>query len=293
MLDKLTIKKMIKFDTDVKNKGVSIIKLIRDYLSKRDEFNSYNMLIKRNNKVGFHPSMMNNSCPRQLAFNFLLERGLYDEKIIKTEKIVKNENDINKEFIFDVGHILHGLIQYSYLPEISKINNIKYSVENSVDYLYDKYLISGTDDIEIELQDKNIWIVDIKTANSNSFYKYKTVADIGSDYLVQSNLYMLGRRIPRFCFLFINKNTTEPQMTEFFLEYDKNIIKEPIKNAKKAKNFLFGKQNINILPECKNLSGRYKNCQFSSLCFLIKNKDDLLKYIKVKERNKLIKEIKE
>lgn len=272
--------KLDKIDKKVKSESnVSFINLIDSYLKHRNNFKEYKMLIKRNTLAGFHPSQIAYICPRAMGFNLLYELGMFSDNALEECNFNIKVNNPDLEFTFDVGHIIHGLIQYSYL---SGIKNLEYSVENPVDKLHKKYWISGTNDIEIVLQDKKRWIVDIKTANLMSFNKINKASDIDIGYLIQANLYMYGKKIPRFIFLFVNKNTTRPKMKEFFYEYDSYYVKFALKKALSVKNWLLRKKEISILPECKKLSGRYETCPFSSICFRTKSSEDLSKITKHK-----------
>lgn len=268
------------FDKQTKKKGVTFSGILESYLTNRIKFNPYEMQIDRNKLIGFHPSMLHNACPRQLAFLFLLEKNAYHDSILEDElnaNIVKNNAHL--EFIFDVGHALHGLIQYGYLPAIS---GLKFNVEVPLDSLYDRFLIGGTYDIDVVLQDDSVWLGDIKTMLQSKFSKLDDVSKIDFNYIVQINLYMLGARIPRAFFVIVNKNTTSPQFKDFFLKFDKKVVVEPLENAVLAKQFLLGKKEVDILPECIKREGKYKSCKFSSICFRTKTTDTLSDFIKVK-----------
>jgi len=280
-----------KFDTYVKRQGVSFAGIIESYLTQREKFHPYNMEINRNKIVGFHPSALHNACARQLAFGLLDEAGLYKQSIIEDEfndGLMNNNSDL--QFIFDEGHTLHGLIQYGYLPDIK---GLEYSVENPLVHLYDKYLIGGTDDLEVVLQDKKLYLSDIKTMKEQIFHKTKDVSKIDFNYITQINLYMLGRRIPRAFFFLINKNNSKPIFKEFFLQFDRAIVKEPLTKALTAKSFIYGKNDIDILPECKKQSGKFNACKYSSLCFRCTDKSKLVGLTKHKSRIELVGALKD
>jgi hypothetical protein len=276
------------FDKQIKKQGVTFSGILEAYLTNRIKFNPYEMQIDRNKLIGFHPSMLHNACARQLAFLFLKEKKAYHQYILEDElniNVVKNNSHL--EFIFDVGHALHGLIQYSYLPDIP---NLDYHVEQPLDSLYDRFLIGGTYDVDVVLQDHNIWLGDIKTMLQSKFGRLDDVSKIDSNYIVQLNLYMLGARIPRAFFVFVNKNTTKPQFKDFFLKFDKRIVIEPLEKAVRAKQFLLGKRDVSILPECYKKEGKFKYCSFSSLCFRCKTTETLSDFIKEKRSDLIEKQ---
>lgn len=292
LLTKSRKKKIDDFHNYIKNTTkVSIINLIYAYLSNRQKFNSFTMELKRNKNVGFHPSQLSHICLRQMGFTYLYEKNLLKNSILDECGLTQKVNKPSLEFIFDIGHIIHGLIQYSYL---SDIENLDVSVENPIKKLQKKFWISGTNDIEIVLQDNKKWIVDIKTANFNSFNKMNKASDLDISYLVQLNLYMYGRGIKQAIVLFVNKNTSFPQMKEFFYQLDFDLIKPFLKKSLKVKKWLLQNSiEIDILPECKKLTGRYKNCPFSSICFRTKTNADLIKYTKLKTKEDYIKKLEE
>lgn len=273
------------FDKATKKKGVTFAGILEGYLIHREEFMPYEMRIDRNKTKGFHPSALHNACPRQTAFAFLLEKGLFKDVVLEDELNASvSRNNPHLEFIFDIGHVTHGLIQYGYMPNIE---GLKYSVEQPLTSLYKQFRISGTYDLDVVLQDKQVWLGDIKTMLEQKFRRLDDISKIDFNYIVQISLYMLGARIPRAFFIVVNKNTTKPQFKEFFLKFDKRIVKEPLENAIYAKRFLYGVEDVPILPECKKLEGKYKTCHFSSLCFRCKSVDTLSNFINV-ERSKLV-----
>ncbi len=190
-----------------------------------------------------------------------------------------SRNNPHLEFIFDIGHIAHGLIQYGYMPNIE---GLEYNVEQPLTTLYDQFKIGGTYDLDVVLQDGQRWLGDIKTMLEQKYRRLDDISKIDFNYIVQISLYMLGARIPRAFFLIVNKNTTKPQFKEFFLKFDRRIIKEPLERAIYAKRFMYGAEEVPILPECKKLEGKYKTCRFSSLCFRCKSTDTLSNFINVK-----------
>lgn len=287
---KINKKHLNKFDKEIKySYNVSFIKLIDSYLKHRKKFNNFSMSIKRNALIGFHPSSIGHDCPRKMGFNLLYELNFLRKSTLDECNLSIAQYNSDMQFTFDVGHVIHGLIQYSYL---SDIKDLDYSVENPIVNLYEKYWIAGTNDIEIILQDSKKWVVDIKTANLMSFNNIKSASDIDDGYLIQLNIYMYGRRIPRAILLYVNKNTNRPKMKEFFYEYDRDLVLPFLKKALYVKKWLLTSLEIDILPECKRLTGRYKTCQFSSICFRIKESKNLYKLTKFKKKDLYINELK-
>lgn len=273
------------FDKSTKKNGVTFAGILEGYLTNREEFMPYKMFIGRNKIKGFHPSALHNACSRQMAFAYLLEKGFFTDIVLEDElNMSVSRNNPHLEFLFDIGHITHGLIQYGYMPNIE---GLKYNVEKPLTSLYDRFRIAGTYDLDVVLQDKQVWLGDIKTMLEQKYRRLDDISKIDFNYIVQISLYMLGARIPRAFFLIVNKNTTKPQFKEFFLKFDKRIIKEPLEKAIYAKRFMYGVEEVDILPECKKLEGKYKTCKFSSLCFRCKSTDTLSKFINVK-RSKIV-----
>lgn len=287
---KIDRKKLNRFDKQVKSTtNVSFIKLIDSYLKHRKKFNNFSMTIERNKLIGFHPSSIGYDCPRKMGFNLLYELGFMKKSVLEECNLSIVQNNADSQFTFDAGHIFHGLIQYSYLPDIE---NLDYSVENPVKDLYNKYWIAGTDDVEVVLQDNKKWIVDIKTSNFLSYNKIKSASDIDPGYLIQLNLYMYGRKIPRAILLYVNKNTNRPKMKEYFYSFDKDLISVFLKKAFYVKKWLLNLKEIDILPECKKLTGLYKTCPFSSVCFRIRESSKIYKLTKFKEKEIYLNKIK-
>lgn len=260
------------------------------YLEHRTKFNDYKGRISRNEKIGFHPSGMLNACPRQIAFQFILEKGFFKKSLFTEGDLAGQSHNSRLAFIFDLGHAVHFLIQYGYLPDIARKYNIKYDVEVPSTRLYDKYLIGGTSDIKILLQDNNWWVVDIKTMASKSFYALKTKQDFIEKYplyVSQLMLYLKGQGLKHGLFYLVCKDNSDTK--EFLFEYDEKLIKKELTTALTAKAFLQGKSYSKILPECKNKTGKYKDCAFSSLCFQVKNKESLITFTTKKKNSELIK----
>lgn len=244
--------------------------IIDTYLEHREDLTPFKVHLKRNSFVGFHPSGLTEPCERKLAFGLLDERGL-----------LRGDDDDNKklnfprmQLIFDTGHLLHCLIQYSYLPSVK---GLKFSVEVSATGLQKTHLIGGTADILIRLQDGKRYIVDIKTAKSSSYYAYETVNDIPEEYIVQINLYMKALGLQHACFFFINKDNGETK--EFFLKFDERKIADALKKARTARKFLQMEKNVEQLPECRKRSGAFKKCAFANMCSKVKKSHDLVKYV--------------
>lgn len=249
-------------------KNVSVISLIDAYLATRSRIKSFEVNTERNPEVGFHPSEIDNACPRQIAFRYLKEKKYYKKSIVTDELYEVGTNNTHLERIFDQGHVIHSLI-YSYLVNYGA----EFATETSVDGLKE-YFIMGTADIVIKLQDGKKYLGDVKSIRSELFNKLKTVDDIQKRYLTQASIYAKGLSIKNCFILFWNKNTGE--LKEFFFKRDEVAISKALKNAKNAKNFLLGKKKLPILEECKVQSGKYMTCDFSSICFFCKDSKKLL-----------------
>lgn len=264
--------------------------IIDMYLTNRTVFNDYRGRISRNEEVGFHPSGLLDACPRQIAFQYILEKGYFKKELFASGDLAGASNDARLEFIFDVGHALHFLIQYGYLPDIKEKYNIDYEVEVPANKLMKKYLIGGTGDIVIKLQDNNMWVVDIKTMGAKNFYKLKTKKNFvenHAQYVSQLMLYMKGLGIKRGLFYLICKDNSDTK--EFLFDYDEKLIKSELQNSLKAKGFILGTSYTSILQECKSRKGKYKKCPFSSLCFQVKNKKSLIEFTTKQKNSELIK----
>jgi predicted regulator of amino acid metabolism with ACT domain len=186
--------------------------------------------------------------------------------------------------------MIHFLIQYSYLSDYG----IKFESEVAIKGLYNKYLISGTGDIVVELQNSKKYLIDIKSMRSNLFNKLHTLDDVSSLYIGQTALYTLGLGLENGGILFWNKDTGE--LKEFFFsrnhERAKPILKKALSNALVAKNYLFGKKNIPILDECKQHKGKFKSCPYSSVCFSCRNIDSITtNSLKILRKNSMKKKV--
>ena len=262
-----------EYKNDSEQHNVSIIAIIDSYLRTRKDFYPFKAEISRNKLVGFHPSELYGACPRYLAFRFLHEKGFYNSNANANELDDIKNNNVILQRIWDTGHMLHFLIQYSYLPDYG----IKFKAEVPVTSLYKKYLIAGTGDIVVEMQNGKEYLIDIKSMKGLLFNKLKTLDDVSSLYIGQTALYALGLKVKNSGILFWNKDTSE--LKEFFFssehERAKPILKKALQNATIGKNFLFGKKSVPILDECKNLEGKFKSCSYSSVCFSCKKIKDI------------------
>lgn len=269
--------------------NVSFKSIIESYLENRKTFYPFQARVERNELVAFHPSQLSNACPREVAFRYLVE----------SEKIKEDYlDDIREEYlspklkmIFDIGHLNHFIIQYGYLPDIYGKENVvantvdlsKVCVEMPVTSLYERYLIGGTLDMCLKLQDGRHYIGDIKSINTygfNSVMKLSKEEFVKTykDYYIQLNLYMFGAKVRRGFFFFMDKNNQS--LHEIFFNYDRDAIEKPLYVAEQAKQYLANNNNVPLLNECENLTGKYKNCPYSGLCFRCK-KNPLSKIIKV------------
>lgn len=255
-------------------KNVSVIALIDAYLATRKKIKSFTVNTERNIEVGFHPSEIDNACPRQIAFRYLKEKNYYKSNIVTDELYDIGTNNTHLERIFDQGHAIHSLI-YSYLSDYDADFRYEVSVQG-----LKKYLIRGTADLVIRLQDNEEYLGDIKTIRAELFNKLKTVDDIQKRYKTQASIYAKGLGIKNCFILYWNKNTGE--LKEFFFKRDEKAINFAVKNAVNAKNFLLGRKKLPILDECKSQSGKYTNCAFSSLCFFCKDSKKLLDIVEKK-----------
>lgn len=269
----------------------SLINIINAHLANRKTFYPFHARIERNDIVGFHPSGLYGACPRQIAYNFIWEKQLgkekkivnyyYKKEVVKNElyKLLDNDVDTRMSILFDFGHLMHFYFQYSIFPGIG----FEHAVEIPIVKLYDKYLIAGTADGKVPLQNNKFYVVDIKTANSRNFYKLRTKEDVPIYYKKQLKIYMLGLGISRGLILYVCKDTSD--MKEFFFDADEIDISDELKTATDAKKYLLGEKELSILPECKNRTGMYKTCPFSSVCFGCKKQKDLLKMLTVKPKD--------
>jgi len=273
LADKINTKKKYR-------KKVSFITLIDTYLKHRKKFNPFKAEIKRNDIIGFHPSGLYNACPRQIAFQFIEEKDLYKKTI--TTEFSHYETNPDMEMTWDFGHLIHFLIQYGYLLDYDKAAK----VEQPITSLYNKYLISGTADVIVNLQDNKKYLGDIKTIRSEQFYRLESKYDVSEAYRTQLSLYMFGLKIPRGFICFINKNDSRKK--EFFYTIEKDLLKKALQTTLHAKKFLKG-GDTPILDECKKKKGKYKYCAYSSLCFQCKSGNDILRYVKMKNNFDIIK----
>lgn len=275
-------------DTGGKKKAgvyVSFKALIDAYLNRRGNgFAPFRAELQRNDIVGFHPSGLHNACPRQIAFQYINEKGAFNTKKVDVEDFDTDHLSPRIRRLFDFGHLIHMLYQYGYLPDYDK--DIA-EAEVSIKKLYEEYLIGGTTDLIVILQDGKKYVGDIKTARSESFNKTKTADDVDTGYIVQLNIYMFGLGIPRGFVYIVNKNDSDDK--EFFYEMDKEILKPILNTCKKAKSFLSGESTPEILRECTNKTGKYKSCQFSGICFRCKTHNDILGFTNRKSNKDLIK----
>lgn len=281
----------------------SLKNILEAYLISRKAFYPFKAEIKRNTIVGFHPSGLYDACPRQIAFNFLFELGVdnseynYVKSPLKRRTLdnyvpdlLQTNNNAQLQLTFDIGHLLHFLIQYGYLKDYYG-DTANYKVEVPIKSLFKDYLISGTADIEIKLQDGKLYVVDIKTMRSEQFNKVKTIQDISMRYIVQLMLYLYGLKIKRGIFLLVNKN--DSHVKELHLDFKGYVIVPVLKTAKTAKSFLSGNAVPPILPECKKQQTRFKQCVYSSMCFSCTKANDLLKLTKHDNYNSLFKVVKQ
>lgn len=259
--------------------------IIDSYLSGRESFSSYHARIERGKLIGFHPSGLHNACPRKIAYLFLYERGQLKEDIIEDDLEFEN-NPPQLERTFDTGHAIHMLIQYGYLPDYAKKAKIDFAVEVPATKLYAKYLISGTADVVIKLQDEEFYLVDIKTARSEMFYKFKDIGSVAKNYIVQGNLYMLGIGLSRYIIYYWNKNDGDHK--EFIMNYDKQIVAKSLQTCLEAKDYLLGKSIPEVIPDCQNFSKKFTSCEFSSICVRQKKAKDILNITDETDHLKLI-----
>jgi len=222
---------------------------------------------------------------------------LDNEKALFRDDLRENElNDVGSWItpkirrIFDTGHVIHMLIQYSYLKGIKR----PYKVEIPNRTLFKEYMIGGTSDIVVQLQDNDYWDMDIKTANDKSFIKLKEDdwKTISTGYLIQLMIYMYGLRLLKGGIFFWNKNTGD--IKEFYFKFTslnqiKYFIRNELKIAEDARDFILNKSDIKILPECLSQQGKYDKCEYTTVCFRCNTCKDVLKLTKVKTVKELVK----
>lgn len=271
------------------NGKVSLDALVVAYLNTRTELAPFHARLERNSLKGFHPSGLSDACPRAIAYGLLKEKKLFKPSIITDElhdDNVPQHVKAQKEITFDTGHMLHMLYQYSYIPAIEKTAQVEVDITS----LHEKYLISGTADIVMPLQDGKLYVVDLKTSKNELFSRLSCTEDVYSNhyyYIVQLNLYMLGLKIPRSIIYFINKNTGDRK--EFVIPYDKSIVTPVLKTCLTAKKYLLGESDVPMLPECLQKKSKYKSCPFSSLCFRCRGKNKLIDFTTKEKSVDLIK----
>jgi len=269
------------------NRKVSLKYLIDAYLSTHPEFILKTpSKLSRNKLVGFHPSGLHNNCPRRIAFGLIHEKNLF-LKTVKEAELDEVESWITPKLrrTFDTGHMIHSLIQYGYLPDMKK----KYKVEIPNKSLFAKYLIGGTADITMLMQDIKEWVLDIKTMKQEMFMKLdeKNYGTVQTHYLVQILLYMYGLKITRGGIVYWNKNTGD--IKEFYFSFPnisaiKPFIQNELEISLKGKAFLSGKK-VPILRECEKQTGRYDKCEYSTVCFRCVKPNDLLNLTVVKKHS--------
>lgn len=258
----------------------SIISIIQTYLENRKVFKPFKVHLSRSGLVGFHPSNMFGVCHRALAFGFLEESSQMKPSIVqqtysdKASFYYKPTSEMN----FDFGHLMHCLIQYSYLPDYG-IEGLE--VEISITRLLSKFLIAGTADIKCILQDGEEYCGDIKTIKQSGYDKLtKDILHTTyyRKYLTQLAIYMLGLKVEKGFILFINKN--DGNMKEFFftLKELEPYLLLALRSAQKGKFFLEGK-NVPMLKDCELKKGSvFTQCRYRGICSGCKAENDIFKY---------------
>lgn len=268
--------------------NVSIISYIDTYLRRRTNFRKFEVELLRNKLVGLHPSELGNACPRAVSFRYLFEKKLLKKVTVTEDLFEEKDNLAYLERIFDNGHVIHSLI-YSYLEGVKEIidPSLEFRIEVPIKKLFDQFLIGGTADILIKLQDGEWYYVDIKTANSNVFNKLKSHNDISRQYKIQANIYGFGLGVKRLCNLYWNKDTGK--MKEFFFFRDDDLLKGGLTTALLSKKWISGEiDNIQILDECEKQEGKFNSCDYASMCFSCSNKKELLNLTTAKSHESLV-----
>jgi hypothetical protein len=204
-----------------------------------------------------------------MGFGLADERGKLRHMDLKKE----SRKDSKLELIFDVGHVIHALIQESYMRNYDSTAKCDVPIESLKDYN-----IGGTADQVIRLQDGNLYVIDYKTQRTEKFRSTNTIADISPKYIGQINLYMYALKV-RGCILFFNKN--DQSMKEFFFDKpDMRIVNAMLALAKTATDFINGKTYVKILQECLAGEGMYLDCPYAIHCMKCKTLDAIKKITK-------------
>jgi CRISPR/Cas system-associated exonuclease Cas4 (RecB family) len=173
------------------------------------------------------------NCPRKLWYGhnkttpWLLTK--YNNAEDKEQWLKNNLTSARVHLVFGLGHLIEeqliGLLgdKISDAQKECKLTIAGAQIIGHIDGIY-------TD------ENKNKWVVDFKSINTRGF-KYKIArndskTEIDYKYLCQANFYMKALNIPRFIFVFYNKDTSI--IKELFIEQNDNIILDIEKRVIKA-----------------------------------------------------------
>lgn len=158
-------------------------------------------------------------CTRKLAYlyhNFKPDLLInYEQATDKQEFIYANRILGRSSLVFDLGHTIEEQLADILAEDLKERQ--KEAISD-----FGTFKLSGhIDGIYTDKQGLN-WIIDIKSTNTRHFNNEVVKGLIDESYKFQAHCYMKALNIPRFIFLYYNKDTSH--LEENKLYYDTDII---------------------------------------------------------------------
>jgi CRISPR-associated protein Cas4 len=174
-------------------------------------------------------------CPRAVYFNF--------------KKVPKKPMDARVLRVFDHGDYTHLRI-ISTLFSLGLVKATEIEIPN-------KEVVHGRADAIINI-DGEPYVVEIKSINSNSFFK---LAAPDPDHLKQLQLYLHYFKIKKGIVIYENKNTQE--LKEFSVEYSEDLVKELLEKF----HILKAQIESNIVPSVEEVvEWKCSYCPYAEEC---------------------------
>ncbi len=278
--DKMSLSNIIKNMHKKKEDEVSLIPAIEKHLMSKARSKDEDVWLDKMTR--FHPSKVTYSGVCSRAYNLFMQRDRLGFKFT-----MPSPHETSLLRIFEHGHSIHSLYQDKILGPSGVLygkwekdgtqvkgfmpgEDWKY-VEPRI--IWKEFNMSGYCD-GIVCTDGTWAVVEIKSANSNSFKYMKATNTPRASHVKQAQLYLfapndleLEHELTGAVILYINKDTGEE--LEFFVKKDYSIIKPILDEIRQSIIDLDKWVIAPTLYECKTpKSKRAKDCIACTFCFM-------------------------
>jgi hypothetical protein len=164
--------------------------------------------------------------------------------------------------VFHVGQAIHSLVQ-TWVKKMSDLDNYPCSVFGAETEAYAEELnIRGSIDDIVRFPSGRIYVLEIKTMNSNQFSRLTSPKP---EHKLQVQVYMHVRGIGCAIVLYINKDYPH-DFKEFKVVYDRGQVDVALRRWAKVKEALIADDCSFLEWECKEGSKEWERCPANTIC---------------------------